>query len=203
MERFALLAAAIAVISCASVELAYRINRQFVLRGQGSFIDLSHSFKSSDTNYSGSATFNTGGASLDWHVFSNPFLVSGGFISGARRVDVSAHPALNGSITIGGVTYTTSQVGSVSGAIDYGATVPVAALGYDSTYVGRHHWGLRAVFGVEFGQHPPAVSLQAAGPLATNPTVLADVQSEQQTVSHDGGYFSYYPVAQVGVTYRF
>jgi hypothetical protein len=184
------------------VEVTYQIDDHFVLRGQGAFVDFSHGFSSKDARYSGDAHFNTGGVSLDWHPFANAFLLGGGVISGDRIVNVSAH-ATKGSITVDGVTYSASQIGAVYGDIDYGSTVPVAGIGYDNTYVGNHHWGFRALLGVEFGREPPLVALHAVGPLAEDPTVVSDVRGEQHTLSRDAGDFSYYPVAQLGLTYRF
>jgi len=183
-------------------EVAYEIDPHFILRGQGAFLDFSHHFTSNDTAYSGSAHFNTGGLSLDWHPFANTFLITGGFISGDRKVDVRGQP-VGGSIVINHVTYSAADIGSVSGQINYGSTVPVAGIGFDNTYVGNHHWGVRALVGVEFGRHPPTASLHANGPLASNPIVIADVQAEQQSLGHDGGAFSYYPIGQLGLTYRF
>jgi hypothetical protein len=184
------------------VEGAYEIDRHFVVRAQGAFLDFSHTISSDDTVYGGAVHFNTGGLSLDWHPFANTFLFTVGAISGAREVNVSARP-VGGSITIDGVPFTAAQIGSVNGHINFGSTVPVAGIGFDNTYVGEHHWGIRALVGVAFGPDPPTATLQASGPFASNPTVGAELREEQQSLGRHGGDFSNYPIAQIGLTHRF
>ncbi len=183
-------------------EVAYEIDPHFVLRAQAAGLDFNHHFTSRDVAYNGEAVLITGGLSLDFHPFANAFLISGGFVSGERRVDLRARPS-GSAFVLGGVTYPSTDITSVRGHMDYGSTAPVAAIGFDNTYVGQHHWGVRALLGVQFGAHPPSVALHANGPLAADPVVVSQLQAERTTLAHDGADFSYYPVAQVGVTYRF
>jgi hypothetical protein len=185
------------------VEGAYRISPQFVLRGQGAFVDFNYGFHSNDAKYSGQFRFNTGGAYLDWHPAASAWLISGGVVTGERRVDVSAKPNANGTITIHGVAFPTTEVGSVEGRIDYGSASPFAGVGWDDTYTTNRRWGVRALVGVVFGDHPPSTQLHAVGPFANDPVVAADVAAEQVSLRHDAGDASYYPIAQIGVTYRF
>ena len=183
-------------------EVAYEIDPHFVLRAQAAGLDFNHHFTSRDVAYNGEAVLITGGLSLDFHPFANPFLISGGFVSGERRVDLRARPS-GSAFVLGGVTYPSTDITSVRGHMDFGSTAPVAAIGFDNTYGGQHHWGVRALLGVQFGAHPPSVALHANGPLAADPVVVSQLQAERTTLAHDGADFSYYPVAQVGVTYRF
>ncbi len=185
------------------VEGAYEVSPQWVLRAQGAYIDFSHAFDSNDVHYQGRLKFETGGAFADWHPFSNPWLISGGYVDGQRRVNVTATAAGTGYITIHGVTYSVTQVGAVNGDVNFGDGAPVASFGWDNTYYGAHHLGFRALLGVQFGEHPPATSLYAVGPYASNPSVVSELQAEQQSLRHDAANFSYYPVAQVALTYRF
>jgi len=183
-------------------EVAYELDPHLVLRAQAAGLDFTHRFTSRDIAYSGEAVLITGGLSLDWHPFANAFLISGGFVSGERRVDLNARPS-GATFVIGGVPYPVADVGAVRGHIDYGATAPVASIGFDNTYVGQHHWGVRALLGVQFGDHPPSVALHADGPFATDPVVISQLHADQIALAHDGGELSYYPVAQLGLTYRF
>lgn len=185
------------------VEGGFRLNDQLVLRGQGAFLDFGYGFKSNDVRYAGRIHFNTGGGFVDWHPLASPWLITAGAVSGQRKVDVSAKPSLPGVITIHGVTYPVTEVGSVVGSIDYGAAAPVIGIGWDNTFYTRRGWGLRALAGVEFGDHPPATALHAIGPLATNPAVISGVQAEQTSLRRQAADFSYFPVVQLGVNYRF
>ncbi len=185
------------------VEGGYRLNSMLVLRGQGAFMDFNDGFTSDNIRYGGRFHFNTGGAFLDLHPLSNPWLITGGAVFGERKVDVNAKPSVNGSITIHGVTYPTSEVGSVVGDVDYGNTSPFVGAGWDNTYYNRSGWGFRAIAGVIFGDHPPVADIHAVGPYATQPAVISNVDADQATLRHDAADYSYYPVVQVGVNYRF
>ena len=184
------------------IEASASVNRLVVLRAQGSAIDFIEGFNSGDIHYTGRLRFNQGGAFLDLHPFGNPLLISGGGVAGERKVNLNARPTLNGSITIGGITYTSSQVGEVNGTIDYGGVAPFAGLGWDNTFYTQHKIGFRAIAGVVFGRGPN-VNLAAVGPLATNSAVLAGLVTEQSSLQHDARDYRYYPIVQLGVNYRF
>ena len=185
------------------IEGSYKLTPQLILRGQGAFIDFDESFKSSDVKYAGRLKFNTGGGFVDLHPLSNPWLLSAGAVSGDRRVTVTAHPSASGVIKIHGVDYPVTEVGSVNGDIDFGATAPFVGFGWDNTFYTTRKIGFRAMAGIIFGDSDPNVKLQAVGPFATDPTVLSNLAAEQTSLQHDARDFRYYPVAQVGLNYRF
>ena len=185
-----------------SVEGAYSVNRYLTVRAQGAFIDFDADFKSSDVKYKGTLNHNTGGGFVDLHPFANPFVLSGGFVAGDRKVTVHADPTANAVVKINGVPYQASQIISVDGDIALGDAAPAVAIGFDNTYTHRGHWGFRAMAGVIFGD-TPKVTLHANGPFADTATVLANLAAEQLSLQDDAKDYKYYPVAQVGVTYRF
>ncbi len=185
------------------IEGAYKLNGQFTIRGQGAFIDFDDGFKSGDVRYSGRLHFNTGGGFLDWHPWSSPWLFSAGAVAGDRSVDLRARPNVTGTITIHGVPYPVTEIGEVDGTADFGSPAPFVGLGWDNTFYARGRIGFRAIAGVAFGDGDPSVNLHAVGPLAADPTVIANVQAEQASLAHDIRDYQYYPVVQVGLNYRF
>lgn len=180
----------------------YSLSPQFVLRGQGSFLDFDHDFNSSDVHYHGKLKSNLGGAFLDWHPASNAFFLSAGVDAGERHVDVTATPNSSASITLNGVTYTSSQIGSVAGRVRYADTSPVLTLGWDNTFDHAGHWGFRAQAGVLFAGDP-STHLTAYGPYASDPTVQSNLRQEEQSLDRDARDFRYYPVVSAALTYRF
>lgn len=185
-----------------SVEAAWSINRYLTLRAQGAAIDFDHDFKSSATTYAGKLRHNTVGGMLDVHPFQNALFVAGGAVTGQRKVKVDAVPAPGQIIKINGVSYTASQVLTVNGEVDLGKTAPVFGLGYDNTFTHAGRWGVRAFAGAIVGDDPK-VTLTAAGPLAANPVVQANLAAEQQSLQSDTNGYRYYPVVSVGLFYRF
>ena len=185
-----------------SVEAAYALNRYLDVRAQGAFIGFDADFKSSGVRYDGHLEQYTGGAMADLHPFANPLFVAGGFVSGARTLHVKASPTEAVSVRINGVSFPVDQVVHLTGDADLGATAPFAGLGFDNTFTHAGHWGVRAVAGLIFGQDPK-VTLHASGPYADNAAVLAAVAQEQASLQSDVDGYRYYPVVQLGVTYRF
>lgn len=185
-----------------SVELAYSINRYLAVRAQAAAIDFDADFKSSDTKYTGKLRHNTGGGLLDVHPFQNAFYVSGGFVSGERKVRVNAEPSATQTIRINGVNYVASQVVGVNGDVRLGDSAPLFGLGYDNTFTHSGHWGFRAFAGAIIGDEPK-VTLVATGPFATNAVLQSNLAAEQASVQHDARDYKYYPVVSLGVFYRF
>jgi len=180
----------------------YRLSDQLVLRGQGSFLDMSKGFNSSDVHYHGKLKSNLGGAFLDWHPGGSAFFLSGGVDAGQRRVDVSANPSASASISINGTTYTATQIGSVYGRVKFADVSPVASLGWDTTFHSASPWGVRVQAGVLFGGEPK-VNLTATGPFANDPTVQSNLRAEEASLRNDARDFRYYPLVSAAVTYRF
>lgn len=185
-----------------SVDASFSLDRHFVVRAQGAFIDFDHDFKSSDVTYTGRFRHNTGAALLDVHPFANPFFVNAGVVAGQRKVKVDARPDAGTTVRIDGVRLPADQVGTITGDIDFGSTRPFAGLGFDNTFTHPGHWGFRAAAGVIFGQEP-SVTLTAHGPFATQALVTRALEGEARSLRDDADDFRFYPVVQVGVAYRF
>jgi hypothetical protein len=183
------------------VQGEFKVSRNFVLRAEGDLLEFRDAFTSSDVRYAGRAHLNTAGAFVDWHPTGAPWLLSAGVVAGRRKVDVRATSA-GGSIKIDGVAFAADQIGSVQGAIDLGSAAPFVGLGWDNTFITRGPIGFRAIAGVIIGPDP-TVNLTAIGPFATNSVVVADLIAEQSSLQHDIRDLQYYPVVQLGLTYRF
>lgn len=175
---------------------------RLVVRGQGSFLNFDHDFSTSSVKYNGTFKSNVGLGQVELHPATNPWFLSAGFVAGQRRVDVTANPSATASIKINGVTYTSSQIGSVAGTVDYGGASPVLGLGWDNSLHGAQRIGFRVYAGALIGDDPK-VRLTAFGPFATDPTVQANLRAEEASLRNDANDFSVYPVVEAGVTYRF
>jgi hypothetical protein len=185
----------------AALEGAYKVSSAFVVRVEGDFLEFRDGFSSDDVRYTGRAHLNTAGAFLDWHPMGGGWLLSAGAVAGRRKVNVLAN-GVAGSIKIDGVAYSLTQIGSVNGAIDFGSAAPFVGLGWDNTFVTSGPIGFRAVAGVIVGPSPTA-SLSATGPFAANPTVVSELAAEQTSLEHDARDLQFYPVVQLGLSYRF
>lgn len=189
-----------------SVEAAYAVNRYLDVRAQGAFLGFGLDVKSGGATYRGDLHHYTGGGMVDLHPFANPFFVSGGFVSGERKLTATASPLVTARVTVAGVSQRIQQNIPLRADVALGDTAPFAGLGFDNTFTHSGHWGFRAVAGVIFGQNPD-VKLSTTSPLLSDPVIgaaaAAALASQQASLQHDLDGYRYYPIAQVGVTYRF
>lgn len=161
-------------------------------------LDYSHNVSADSIRYSGKLKFSSGQAGIQFHPLANGWNLEGGVIFGDRKLDLRAAPT--GNVTINGKTYTPSQVGVLTGKADLGDAAPFLAVGYDDTATRSNALGIRAVLGVAFTDKPK-VSLNYSG--ASDPNLSADIEQSRQKLQNKVKDFRYYPIASIGLSYRF
>jgi hypothetical protein len=186
------------------VEGQYKVNDWLAVRADGDWFSYSRSFNSNDIRYNGRATWSTAGAFADLHPFKNAFFVSGGAYFGDRKVTLTGVPATNQ--TVGGVVLTPVQIGQLNGKGTLSSTAPFGGLGYDGSFRAKSGLFFKGLVGVAFSDDP-RISLTASGPAANTPVVqqyLATyVAQEQAQVQHDARFLKTYPVASLGLGWKF
>ncbi len=181
-------------------DLKYALSPTLVLRARGAGLGVSHSVNSDGIHYSGRVKLATGGGFIDWHPFRNGFLLSGGVVAGQREVTLGGSSSTN--VTLNGHTYTSAQLGSVSGRGKLPSAAGFVGLGYDSTFVHRGPIGFSVLAGAQLGD-APKVTLTSNGLLASTPVLNADLMHEQDQIRRDLDFTRYYPAVSVGLSYRF
>jgi hypothetical protein len=186
------------------LEGQYRLNDYLAVRASGDWIGLNHDFSSSDLSYRGSAHWETVGGFVDLHPFKNGFLLSGGAYAGDRKVTLDATPRAN--VSVNGVPLTPAQVGELQGQGKLSSTAPFVGVGWDGTFNSKGGLGFRALLGVAFSGDP-TISLTATGSAANTPAIRSYVQTylqqQEDQVRRDARFLKTYPVANIGVGYRF
>ena len=182
------------------MEIQQRLSDTLVVRGG---VDrLRHDFERryGGVDYEAGLDFDTVGVFLDLHPFSNALFVSGGGYMGARELRLTAEP--DAPVEIGGAVFTPAQVGRLSGEATLTAVSPFVGVGFDTTFTSRRRVGLRALFGVAVGEDPEVALTSAGGTLSNHPAFRARLDIEARRIEQEAEY-SLYPVAQIGLTYRF
>ncbi len=182
-------------------EVHYKLNDSFVVRGGGDWMNIDYDHTYSGIDYSAKLKTSTGGAFLDWHPMQGGFFLSGGVYFGDRKARLDGTPT--GPTQIGDITYTQAQIGTITGDVAMSKTQPFVGLGWDNTFTHDSHWGFRVLGGVSFSDKPKVDLTASGGTLSNDPTFLQELQREEDNVRDDAKGFKYYPVAQVGLTYRF
>jgi hypothetical protein len=129
-------------------------------------------------------------------------LTTGAIYNGNR---FAAQVVGNGTrfIKLNGTTYNIMQVGAVYGDIDFRKAAPYLGIGWGNALSSARKWSFSADLGA-FYQGKPKVTLanQGCSATAAECTALAsDIQAEKTRYENDAARF--YPVARVGVAYRF
>ena len=153
-----------------------------------------------DIDYDFELQLLTLGVFLDWHPFKGSFRFTGGMIYNGNSLDATAKSAT--TFDIGDNTYSGSQVGTLSGEIDFNDFAPYAGLGWNTAFGKEGHWGFIFELGVIF-QGSPTAKLSATGTLANDPGFRADLSKEEKNLQDDLDSFEYYPVISIGFNYRF
>ena len=141
---------------------------------------------------------------LDWYPFENSgFRLSPGVIFNNNKVTATGSSTVPGSYTIGGTTYTTDKIGSLTGGVDFDKTVPYAGLGWGNAV--RKNSGLSFSFdlGVMF-QGTPKVALAATNPTTQSiPAFQTNLNKEIADLKDKTDKFKYYPVVSIAIAYAF
>lgn len=180
-------------------EVGYRVSPMIGIRANASFLDVSHDFDIDDIDYAGKAKLESYGAVIDLYPFKGGFRVSGGFRINKNRVNVTASPT--GNVTVGDVSFTPAQIGTLSGHVDADEFAPLLTLGYAGGLTKGLKFGIDA--GVLFQGKPEVQNLRATGSFANNATFLAELEKERVKFNNDIDDYKFYPVVQLSVFYAF
>ena len=153
-----------------------------------------------DIEYSGDLDFSTLAAFVDLRPFGNSFIITGGAYFGEKTISLSALPGQ--TYEIGGQTYTSAQVGTLTGSVDLEDTAPFVGLGWDTTFQGGPI-GFKFIAGAMFTGTPTANLSSTGGTLSNDATFQQQLADEEQNLQDDINDFEVYPVVQAGLTLSF
>lgn len=163
----------------------------------------------SDIDYDATADLRSASAWLDWHPGGGGFRLTGGLLYNDSRVDGRSRPSAGGTYDIGGVRLPASQVGTLRARADFDPLAPYAGLGWGNAVAAGGRLRLAVDLGVAF-QGKARVHLTAdvpaGSPLATpvGQALLAPLlASEERDLEKKAADYDLYPVATIGLSYRF
>jgi hypothetical protein len=166
-----------------------------------------HDIDETDVDYAGRLHFSEASGLLDWYVLTGSFHLTAGVYGGNTRVDVNGRPN-DGTYTINGTTYNAAQVGTLSGQLKFGNSVqPYVGLGWGNPFRGGP-LTFTADLGAIYGG-TPSVSLSAQCGTAAPPGTAActqiqnSVAGERAQLASDVTLAKWYPVLNLGVSFRF
>lgn len=162
--------------------------------------NLSFDATEDDIAYNFGVDFLSFSALLDWYIFNNSFRISGGVIVNQNELGATARPA--GSYTIGGMTYTPAEVGTLSGAITFDDVAPYVGIGWGNPFSRKKRMGLCCDIGVAY-TGSPHVALAATGLLKDDPGFQTELENERRSFENEIKDYQFYPVLALWLYFRF
>lgn len=175
-------------------EGVWRATDRFSLRAGYHAFNYSTTFEESDVDYDGELRLRNAAVFVDWHPFAGRFRLSAGGVHSGNELTGNAA----GELEVGDNTYE----GTLDARIDWRDVTPYLGLGFGSPFAGGR-WSLNAELGVMFvGKPDVALDGSVSNPLF-EPMFRQDLERERENLREDLSDFRYYPVATVGLSYRF
>jgi hypothetical protein len=135
----------------------------------------------------------------------SPFRVTAGGLYNGNTVSAKAKTDAAGNYTINGKTYAAATVGTLTAGVDYQKFAPYIGIGWGTPIKAASAWSFTADLGA-FYQGKPNTSLVSIGCTVSNAACAAlatDVAAEKASFTSDISKYKVYPVARVGMAYRF
>lgn len=182
-------------------EVSYRVNRMIGVRAGVNYLEFSRDVAIENIDYHLTPHFENGAALLDFYPMGGSFHLSGGVLLNRNEGRMVAR--LNQNIDIGGRTYTPSQIGSLTGTVDFRSTAPYVGLGF----AGQGKIALLVDLGVGM-TGTPRVGLVGVTPLTGPEKAEFDARVAQELAEvradiNDKSYLKFHPVLSVGVKIGF
>jgi len=167
------------------------------------FGNYSYSSEKSGVPYDLELELRSGLGVLDFHPTGGGFHLSAGALYNKSKVDGVAQPS--GTYTIGGVSYTGAEVGTLAAAARFERElVPYVGMGFGNAVGDGKRLSLSLDLGVAF-QGGPKVVLTTTGPISTDARFQADLAREKAELDAElqDSRYKYYPVVALRLDYRF
>ncbi len=155
----------------------------------------------SDIDYDADLNLESAGVFVDWHPFSGGFRTTVGALLNNNELDMTAKSAVN--YDIGGTTYSPAEIGTFGGNVSFNDIAPYVGIGWGNAVDA----GQRLTFSFDVGvlmQGSPKVDFTASGgTLSSDPTLLANLKTEEQQLEDSLNDYDVYPVISLGLAYQF
>ena len=198
-------------------EVAVPITSRMNIRAGINGLGYSRNFDKDGVAYTGHLSFRTVEAHYDWFPFGGSFHLSPGLlVYNGNKVTANAFVPGGQTFDLDNTTYSSDPNNPVSGKgkIDFKKVAPTFTIGWGSLLPrnGRH-WSIPFEIGAAY-QNAPRATLSLSGgacdstglncrDISSDPTVLSNVQAEQDKLNKDMSSFKFYPLISIGFGYRF
>ncbi len=179
-------------------EFGLKLNDHVTVRALANSYNYNYDTTSDDIHYDGKLKLGSFGAQVDYRfVADGPLYVTAGLYANDNNIRAHARPTQD--TDVGGVTFTPTQIGTLTSDAKFKDTAPYLGIGA--------RWPVGVVeINLEAGayfQGKPKVTLTSDGTYANNSTYQEALERERQNLQNDVDDFSTYPVVALGLRYKF
>lgn len=202
----------------AGIQGAVSVTRYSNVRGGFNDFSYSDTFTKDGITYNGTLKLRSAQLTYDQYFphMSGFHISPGALIYNGNAGNATASVPAAQTFSLGSTTYYSGQTTPVNGngTIGFNKAAPMVLLGFGNLLPrSSRHFGVSLEAGVVF-EGSPGAKLNLAGSAcvisatagclnaATDPTVQANVQSEQNKLNNDLNPFKYYPVISLGISYK-
>ena len=189
----------------AGVEFVKPINENVTIGLGINGYTYSESMDESGVSYEADLELQTLSLIANYHPWAGIFRVSGGVMYNGNNFSITAEPAADGTYEFNGETYDATDVGSVTGEIDFNNMAPYIGIGLGKSPASTG-WSLDVNVGLLYQGTPDASLTATCGVLlqdAQCTQLQSDLASEQTELQDELDGFEWYPVVSLGVSYMF
>lgn len=145
-------------------------------------------------------------ALADWYPFGGAFRTTAGLVINGNQATLTA-ASVGGTFTFNGQSYQASDVGSFSGEMKFNKTVPYLGIGWGNPSSKGKTWGFVSDIGILFQGSPQVTNTVNCGAAIIGTAACTQLQSDVAAAAtqleNDFKNFKYWPVASIGLSYRF
>jgi hypothetical protein len=180
------------------VEFDYKLTDRFAARLAANSFDYDDTVEDSGIEFDGTLELQSVGAMIDFYPFKGGFHATGGLFLNNNGLEAVGIPEAGQTFEIGNNTYDTADIGDLTTSMEFKDFVPYLGLGWGNPFSGG-----KVSFAIDLGiykQGNPDITLSTTDVVAGLEDDLALEVAEMEEELEE---FDFWPVLQIGVTFRF
>lgn len=196
------------------LDLSYRYSDSLRVRAGYHFYDLDVDTDAEDNNgvqddelkYSSELQLSNLGLLADWYPWGGVFRITGGAVANQNDYVVRATCENPSGCEVGSSTFSRTELGTITTKIEVEDFGPYLGIGWDRALDATKRWTISFDIGA-FYQGSPKVEMTSDGScvnsVLTGAACSAALEDEERELEDELESFKYYPVASIGIGYRF
>lgn len=168
---------------------------------------INDNFDANGVNYQVETDFSNPYLGVQMRPAANWFTVGAGVIVPDNEIKVKANSHSDGTYRIGGTNYSQEEVGVLEGTLEHrNKLAPYLTVGFRPNL--HSNWGVFGEIGATYlGKADASITANGTGRAADengeNAMSVEDLAKQAERDIEDKDYANWFPIAKVGVTYRF